>query len=143
MSAKSPIPRFNLDGLHGKRPKDYLVRFAFGASISLIAALISLKFQLFGGMFLAFPAILPASLTLIERDLGKEEASIDAEGAIIGAIGLLTFALVAAFGIKAIGAIPALILAAIAWLVLSFGIYGAVMAWRAFTTKRPRKAAPG
>jgi Sec-independent protein secretion pathway component TatC len=143
MSDQSPIPRLNLHGLKGKSPKDYLVRFAFGASISLIAAPISLKFQLFGGIFLAFPAILPASLTLIERELGKEEASIDAEGAIIGAIGLLAFALVAAFGIKAIGAIPALIAASATWLVLSLGIYFGVMAWRAATKKRARKAAPG
>lgn len=143
MTAQSPIPRLNLEALNGKRPKDYLVRFAFGASIALIAALISLKSQLFGGMFLAFPAVLPASLTLIERDLGKKEASIDAEGAIIGAFGLLAFALVAAFGINAIGAVPALVVAAAAWLVVSFGIYTVVMTWRAVTTKRPRKAAPG
>jgi len=143
MSDQSPIPRLSPHGLKGKSSKDYLVRFAFGASISLIAALISLKYQLFGGMFLAFPAILPASLTLIERDLGTDEARIDAEGAIIGAVGLLAFALVAAFGIKTIGAIPALVAAAAAWLVVSLGIYTAVMAWRAVTTKEPRKAAPG
>jgi hypothetical protein len=143
MSDQSPIPRLNLEGLKGKSSKDYLVRFAFGASISLIAALISLKFQLFGGIFLAFPAILPASLTLIERDLGRKEASIDAGGAIIGAIGLLAFALVAAFGINSIGAIPALIAAAATWLVVSFGIYIAVMTGRGLTKKRRRKAAPG
>ena len=143
MSKQSPIPSVNPNELKDKSPKDYLVRFAFGASVSLIAALISLKSQLFGGLFLAFPAILPASLTLIERDLGKEEAGIDAEGAIMGAIGLLAFALVAAFGIKTIGAIPALIAAAGAWLVVSGGIYAAFMAWRAVTKRQAHTAAPG
>jgi hypothetical protein len=143
MSDQSPIPHLNLEGLKGKSSKDYLVRFAFGASISVIAALISLKFQLFGGIFLAFPAILPASLTLIERDLGRKEASIDAEGAIVGAIGMLAFALVAAFGINSIGAIRALVVAAATWLVVSFGIYTAVVTGRALTKKRRRKAAPG
>jgi ABC-type dipeptide/oligopeptide/nickel transport system permease subunit len=132
-----------VEGLKDKSAKDHAIRFAFGASISLIAALVSLKFQLFGGMFLAFPAILPASLTLIERDAGKQEASLDAEGAIIGATGLLAFALVVSFCIKAMGAIPALIAAATAWVVVSFGIYAAVMAWRGATKKQPQKAAPG
>jgi hypothetical protein len=143
MSDTSPIPRIELQGLKNKKPKDYLLRFAFGASISLIAALVSLKYQLLGGMFLAFPAILPASLTLVERDAGREEAAIDAEGAIIGAVGLLAFALVAAYGISAIGAVPALIAAAAAWLVVSMSIYGAVMAWRAALKKDSQRAAPG
>jgi hypothetical protein len=143
MSDQNPIPRMSLNGLKQKSPKDYLIRFAFGASISLIAALISLKYQLFGGMFLAFPAILPASLTLVERDAGKEEATIDAEGAIIGAIGLVAFALVVAFGIQLLGAIPALIAAAAAWLVISLGIYTGVRGWRAARRNQPRKAAPG
>ena len=142
MSEQSLMPRLNPDGLKDKKPADYLVRFAFGASISLAAALISVKFQLFGGMFLAFPAILPASLTLVERDSGREEASIDAAGAIIGAFGLLAFALVAAFGIKPMGAVPALIAAAGAWVVVSLTIYITLMALRAATKKRPRRSAP-
>jgi hypothetical protein len=141
MSATSPLPRINPQGLEGKKPNDYLVRFAFGAAISLTAALISLKFTVLGGMFLAFPAILPASLTLVERDAGREEASIDAQGAIIGAVGLLAFALIAAFGINRIGAIPALLAAALAWLAVSLSIYAAVMAWRAITRKEPSPAA--
>ena len=96
--SESPVPKLNPEGLKDKKPKDYLLRFLFGASISAGAALIGLKFPLIGGMFLAFPAILPASLTLVERDSGRKEAVIDAEGAIIGALGLLAFALVAAFG---------------------------------------------
>lgn len=143
MSEQSPRPRVDLDGLKDNSAMDYTIRFAFGASISLIAALVSLKFQVVGGIFLAFPAILPASLTLIERDAGKQEASIDAEGAIIGAIGLLAFALVVSFGIKTMGGIPALIAAAMGWLVVSFGIYTAVMAWRAAAKRQPQKSAPG
>jgi uncharacterized YccA/Bax inhibitor family protein len=136
----SGVPRFNPQGLKGKKPRDYVLRFAFGSSISVISAFVSLKYQLVGGMFLAFPAILPASLTLVERDAGRAEASIDAQGAIIGSIGLLAFALVASFGIKIIGALPALSVAALAWLVVSLTIYAAVMAWRA-ATNQPSRAA--
>jgi hypothetical protein len=60
-----------------------------------------------GGLFLAFPAILPAGATLIEklerekkeaRGLtgtvrGREAASVDAAGSAIGSIGLFVFAL--------------------------------------------------
>jgi CDP-diglyceride synthetase len=143
MSETSPIPRLHPQGLKDKSPKDYAIRFVFGASISLIAALITIKFQLLGGMFLAFPAILPASLTLVERDAGQEAAAIDAEGAIIGALGLVAFALVAAFGINTIGAISALIAAALAWLVVSLSIYTAIMLWRAARKKELSRAAPG
>ena len=45
---------------------DLVVRFGFGAAISLVAGIISLAFgATAGGMFLAFPAILPATITLI------------------------------------------------------------------------------
>lgn len=125
-----------------KRRKDFAVRFAFGSLISLIAALVSLKLQLFGGVFLAFPAIMPASLTLIERDAGRKEAEIDAEGAIIGALGLAAFALVAAAGIKPLGPI-ALLAAAIAWLLVSVAIYAGIMAWRARTGRGVQGPAPG
>jgi len=61
-----------------------------------------------GGLFLAFPAIFPASATLIEKHekqkkqrqgldgtvRGRMAASIDAAGAAIGSLGLAVFALV-------------------------------------------------
>ena len=61
-----------------------------------------------GGLFLAFPAIFPASATLIEKyerqkkekhslvetTRGTEAARIDAAGAAMGSIGLLAFAFV-------------------------------------------------
>jgi len=56
-----------------RMPTDYVVRFMFGAAISLLAGLIGMKFgPVVGGLCLGFPAILPASLTLIEKKEGKE-----------------------------------------------------------------------
>ena len=51
------------------RARDLAIRFAFGAVTSIAAALISLAFGArAGGLLLAFPAILAASLTLIENE---------------------------------------------------------------------------
>jgi hypothetical protein len=131
VTEESPRPRFNLRGLRDKRPRDYLVRFAFGAAVSLAAALVGLRFPQLGGVFLAFPAIMPASLTLVERDGGRREAAIDAQGAILGALGLVAFACVAAFGIGPLGAVPALLAAAATWVVVAICAYALAMWWRA------------
>jgi hypothetical protein len=87
---------------------EYAVRFVVGGSITAIAGLIAKKFGAsVGGLFLAFPAIFPASATLIEKhekqkkeergldgiDRGKEAASADAAGSAMGSIGLLIFAI--------------------------------------------------
>jgi hypothetical protein len=61
----------------------------------------------FGGLFLAFPAIFPASATLVEKHerekkqkagimnttRGRQAAALDARGATIGSLGLICFAL--------------------------------------------------
>ena len=44
-----------------------------------------------GGLFLAFPAILPASLTLVARHEGREPAAQEAGGAVLGAVALVAF----------------------------------------------------
>jgi Protein of unknown function (DUF3147) len=84
------------------------IRFAFGGSITVVAGLLAKKFGPgFGGLFLAFPAIFPASATLIERHerdkkrdagiaetvRGRRAAALDARGACLGGVGLATFAL--------------------------------------------------
>ena len=72
------------------------VRFAFGAIVALVAAIVgAIAGPKVGGLFLAFPAILPASLTLIEKKEGMPEAWSDASGGAIGAIGMTAFALTA------------------------------------------------
>ena len=45
-----------------------------------------------GGMFLAFPAILPASLTLVKRHDSRADALDDARGGRVAAIALACFA---------------------------------------------------
>src|SRR5467141_3639543 len=86
---------------------DYAVRFLFGGLITAVAGIIAKKFGPgIGGLFLAFPAIFPASATLIEKHerekkdslglkgaaRGRIAASIDAAGSSMGSIGLFVFA---------------------------------------------------
>src|SRR5919108_96559 len=81
------------------RARDLIVRFAFGAATSAVAGAISIVFSpIAGGVFLAFPAILAASLTLIAEAEDRGEAREDARGAAVGAVALAAFAAVAALG---------------------------------------------
>ena len=87
---------------------EFAVRFLFGGLITAVAGIIAKKFGPgVGGLFLAFPAIFPASATLIEKHekqkkeraglhgsaRGRKAASVDAAGASIGSLALLVFAL--------------------------------------------------
>jgi nicotinamide-nucleotide amidase len=105
------------------RPREYLIRFAFGASISLIAGILTLAFgPRFGGLFLAFPAILPATLTLLEKKDGLAQATADVRGAVIGSIGMIGFAVVAMTLIPR-SPLIGLIAALVTWAVVSMVVY--------------------
>lgn len=105
------------------KPAEIGVRFAFGAVVALVAAIVgALADPKVGGLFLAFPAILPASLTLIEKKEGMTKAWSDASGGAIGAIGMAAFALTAILLMRVNPAL-ALILALVAWIVVSTGLY--------------------
>ena len=88
---------------------EYAIRFLFGGLITVAAGIIAKRFGPgIGGLFLAFPAIFPASATLIEKHetqkkeekglrgtrRGREAASVDAAGSAMGSVGLLVFALI-------------------------------------------------
>src|SRR5205814_9032945 len=76
------VPVVDPMGVASREPSDYLTRFVFGGGISLVAGVIGMAFGgVVGGVLLGFPGILPASLTLIEKKEGKEEASVDSIGA--------------------------------------------------------------
>lgn len=89
---------------------EYLVRFAFGGLVTALAGIIAKRYGPgVGGLFLAFPAIFPATATLLEKHekqkkerVGKtgilrarEIAGADAAGAAIGSLGLMVFAVIA------------------------------------------------
>lgn len=76
-------------------PGEWAVRFVLGGIITVCTGLVANAYgPAVGGLFLAFPAILPASLTLVDEHGGRREAADDARGACLGAVGLLAFAAV-------------------------------------------------
>ena len=114
--------------------KAYAVRFVFGGVITAAAGLIAQKFgPAVGGLFLAFPAILPAGLTLVEKhekdrekrhgeaapERGLQAAGVNAAGAALGSLGLLAFGTVVWALAARFPAAATLSLAALAWLLVS------------------------
>lgn len=117
---------------------EYLTRFAFGGTATVLAGLVAKRFgPSLGGLFLAFPALFPATATLIEahekRRLGKighdgtnrgrMAASIEAAGASLGCVGLAGFALVLWVWLPNHNTPLIFIAAATAWIVLSIALW--------------------
>ena len=114
---------FDWSKLSKASPPELLIRFVFGGGIALVAAISGSLFgPRFGGLFLAFPAVLPATLTLIEKKEGTTKAWADASGGVLGAIGLATFAFTALQLLRA-NPVVALALALLAWLLVSGSLY--------------------
>ena len=113
-------PTMHLDALRNTRPSEYVVRFAFGGGVTAMTGLIAHAWgPAIGGLFLAFPAILPASLTLVASHEGRETAANEARGAILGAMGLGVFAVACALLAVHGPPILTLVVATAAWLATS------------------------
>jgi Protein of unknown function (DUF3147) len=113
----------DLSKLRGIKVGEYVVRFAFGAAISLLAGLVTLIFGArVGGLFLAFPAILPATITLVEAKEGTGRADKNAGGAVLGAVALIVFAAIA-YLLLPTNAAFALALALLGWSVAAVLLY--------------------
>jgi hypothetical protein len=110
--------------LRSIRPRDLAVRFAFGAAVSVAAGMIGQAMgERAGGVLLAFPAILPTALTLIEAREGTSSAVSDIRGAVVGALGMLGFALAAVALAGRIPVVLALLVATLTWLGVSLAVY--------------------
>jgi hypothetical protein len=127
----SPVMGWEPGKVREADASDVAIRLAFGAAISVVAAIVTNVFgAAAGGMFLAFPAILPATLTLLEKEEGTEDAVHDQRGAVLGALGMIAFGFTAALSFDRLP-IPAVVaLASVAWAVVAVGAYLAVTAWR-------------
>lgn len=124
--------------LRGISWHQYALRFALGGLVTAAAgAIANHAGPVFGGLFLAFPALFPAGATLIERrerqkkerhglsgDLrGRRAAALDAAGTVLGAIGLAGFAWLAFVGMPRYSPAAALAIAALCWLTLSMSLW--------------------
>jgi uncharacterized membrane protein (GlpM family) len=125
-------PTFDLQKLRTRKFGALALRFGFGGAITVATQLVARAFgPEVAGLFLAFPAILPASLTLIRDDDGPAAAVNDALGAMAGSVALLVFA---ASVWEAAGAIPVtqlLCISTIAWIVSGVGL------WKLFLSRVP------
>src|ERR1700689_1984538 len=96
----------NLSALREAKWYQFVLRFLFGGTICVLAGVIAEKYgPEVGGLFLAFPAIFPASATLMENEQkekkqraglhgtirGKKVAGVDAVGAALGSPGMVVF----------------------------------------------------
>lgn len=82
--------------------REYATRFLFGGLVTTLAGIVAKHFgPVVGGLFLAFPAIFPASATFIddqERRVDHSErraesaVAADAAGTAAGSLGLVAFA---------------------------------------------------
>jgi hypothetical protein len=140
---------------------EYAMRFLTGGLITAAAGIIAKEFGPgVGGLFLAYPAIFPASATLIEKHetekkhekglhgtrRAREIASVDAAGSAMGSVGLLAFAVVVWQLIP--DRSPWLIIAAatVIWLIVSVLIWWIrkhghrIITWFAKPTRRAPRA---
>jgi hypothetical protein len=131
------IVRVKLSALRQSRRYEYVLRFALGGIATVAAGLVADRFgATVGGLFLAFPAIFFASATLIEKHererkqqhglmgarRGTDAAALEAAGAALGSLGLMTFAATIWSLAPALGN-AALLLGAAVWCIVSVTLW--------------------
>jgi Protein of unknown function (DUF3147) len=134
------VVKFKWSTLRQTRWYELVLRFVFGGLATVATGLIAKTYgPVIGGLYLAFPAIFPASATLVQKHVSekKQRAGIDgtsrsrlavaleARGTAFGSVGLTAFAVVV--WLLVVGRPTVLILAAacVAWLLVSVGLWQA------------------
>lgn len=129
---------------------EFLLRFGFGGACTAMAGFLAHRYgPVIGGLFLAFPAIFPASVSLVEsherarkREIGVDgtrrgrmAAAIDAAGAALGCAGLVLFAVVVWKLLPRLNAGLVIALACGVWLIATLLLWE-VRKWRFFGRKK-------
>ena len=125
---------FDFSALQKSRWHEYALRFLFGGAVTTAAGVVAKHFgPVVGGLFLAFPAIFPASVTMVakhEREKkrkagmdgtvrGRKAAALEARGAAIGGVGLACFAMLVWKLLPTWNAVKTLALAILVWFAVS------------------------
>jgi hypothetical protein len=140
--------RFNVTALRQTRWYEVLTRFLLGGAITVATGLIAQHWgPVIGGLFLAYPAILPSGATLIEKHerekkrragivhtiRGRLAAAVDVRGAALGSLALAAFGFVIWKYLARHNAAGVLGVASAVWAAL------AVLAWRARKIRIPTR----
>lgn len=128
------VVTLNLRALRRTRCHEYVTRFVLGGLITALTGWLASRYgPVLGGLFLAFPAIFPASATLLEKHererkreagipstiRGRLAAALDARGAAMGAVGGMGFGAIMWKLLPRLGLSAALALALVGWFAIS------------------------
>jgi hypothetical protein len=128
------IVKLNWSALKETSGKDYAIRFVLGGLVTIATGLIAKKFgPTVGGLFLAFPAIFPATATLIAEQQqdkkarhsmdgtirGRLAVAVEARGTLLGTAGLTVFLLTAWVLLERKPACVVLLAASTAWMAVA------------------------
>jgi hypothetical protein len=128
----------DLSSLRRIKWHEYLTRFLLGGAVTVAAGLIARAFgPVIGGLFLAFPAIFPASATLLDKHerekkrkagilvtvRGRLAVALDARGAALGTIAMGAFALLVWKELPTRNAPAVLGGALLVWIIVATGLW--------------------
>ncbi|HEX4379114.1 MAG TPA: DUF3147 family protein [Candidatus Acidoferrum sp.] len=132
------IVRLQLSALRQTRWYELVLRIIFGGLATVLTGLIAKSSgPVVAGLFLAFPAIFPATATLVEKHTKErrrkagldgslraaDAVAIEARGATLGSVGLIVFAAVMWLALPHMTSVLGFVTAASAWLALSITVW--------------------
>ena len=132
------VIRFKLSALKNTRSYEYAIRFVLGGLATVATGQIARLYgPATGGLFLAFPAIFCASVTLVEKHererkqkahrlgtrRGQDAAAQEAAGTALGSFGLLAFGTVIWLMLPTTGTAWSFAIAIAAWLFVSTSLW--------------------
>ena len=132
------IARFQLSALRQTRWYEIVLRILFGGIVTVLTGLVAKSSgPVVAGLFLAFPAIFPATATLVEQHTKErrrkagfdgslraaDAVAIEARGAAFGSIGMIAFAAVMWLALPHVPSVLGFVSAGAAWLVISVAVW--------------------
>jgi hypothetical protein len=130
--------KFKLSALRRTRWYEIVLRFLFGGLATVATGIIAKSYgPVIGGLFLALPAIFPATATLVEKherekkrkakingvNRARRAVALEARGTAMGSLGLAVFAFLLWRPFDEVPSWLALLFATLAWVLTSVVIW--------------------